>query len=276
MSGFLEILESVFTPDKFSIKYNPDLASYYISSNNPVIECLVLGVEDEKVFIHTLEKCGIHGKESIQLVEKAISRMPNIKSISLIDGSTVYVCGINIKLAALKILSKGESWYNSLGYKSTYDNEEKEFNRKIIEKPFDALLDDCLTRYGDKDFLQIKNDIETNGSVWFPETNLNDTTKDYFTKINNTISNDISKGCNRDLFPKYKWLQKFTNLALGRKNVRFLQYNGILMKNNNPKTTCVGSICNSVSKLFTAGKKIKKNRRTRKIHRRRFRSRQRN
>ena len=195
----------------------------------------------------------------------------------MIDGSTVYVCGISIGLAGLKILSKGESWYNSLGYKSNYYEDEKEFNKTIIEKPFRVLLDDCLKKYGDAVFLQLKNSIETNGSVWFPETNLNDTTKDYFTKINNAISSEVSKvasqpslpkevsnGCNRDLLPKYKWLQQFIKLVLGKKSDRILQYNSLLTKNINATTTCVGSICKSVSKLFTAGKKIKKNRKTRK------------
>ena len=71
---------------------------------------------------------------------KQLAKTLKINTIQLYDDSKVRVCDGNgnnteIDLFRLKILTKGESWYNSLGYKSEYYAEEIEHNREVITSP---------------------------------------------------------------------------------------------------------------------------------------------
>ena len=200
MSGdeIMSKLATVFTPDKFTIRRNNQI--YSIETINPLGPCLKLRFKSDNVEIDKLDKCGIQGSESIKMVEEALKQIPTVKKIKLTDASTISVCEESIKLSCLKILSKGESWYNSLGYYSSKNPEwEKEANAEITEKSFHQFLNDSFEKYNkyytpnpiiDEEFNKLKTDIETNGSTWFPETNLTDATSDYFTKINAIILSD--------------------------------------------------------------------------------------
>lgn len=249
MDEIMEELKKVFTPDKFTIKRNNE--TYYIATINPSGPCLKLRFRRDNVEIDKLDKCGIQGFQSIKMVEEAVKNITNIKEIILYDGSTISVCGQIINLPCLKILSKGESWYNSLGYYSESKEWERETNAEIIAKSFQQFLDDSLKEYNkynrfkiDEEFTKLKTDIETNSSTWFPGTNLTDTTKGYFTKINSIILSDKDDlHCSEEKKTKYEWLSKFFNKIFG--NQRMLKYIGKLSKNN--------------EKLkLTAGKKLKK------------------
>ena len=147
MSGeeIIEELKKVFTPDRFTITRNNSL--YLIATINPSGPCLKLRFRTDNVEIDKLDKCGIQGSESIKMVEAALNNIPSVKEIKIYDGSTISVCGKIIKLSCLKILSKGESWYNSLGYYSTTKEWERETNAEIIAKPFQQFLDDSLKEY---------------------------------------------------------------------------------------------------------------------------------
>lgn len=243
----MEELKKVFTPDRFTITRNNSL--YLIATINPSGPCLKLRFRTGNVEIDKLDKCGIQGSESIKMVEAALNNIPSIKEIKIYDGSTISACGKIIKLSCLKILSKGESWYNSLGYYSTTKEWERETNAEIIAKPFQQFLDDSLKEYNkynrlnlDENFTKLKTDIETNGSRWFPGTNLTDTTKDYFTRINAIILSDKDVvDCNEEQKAKYEWLSEFFNKIFG--NHRMLKYDGNLSKNNEKQR---------------AGKKLKK------------------
>jgi hypothetical protein len=235
-------LEKVFTFEKFIITRNDE--TYSISTINPSEQCLKLRFRrDNNVEIDKLDKCGIQGSESIKMVEEALKQIPNIKKIKLTDVSTITVCGESIKLSCLKILSKGESWYNSLGYYSQNHEIDKETNAKIIEKPFHQFLTDCLQKYNKEytpaeiaEFEKLKTDIETNGSTWFPGTNLTDSTQEYFTKINAIILSDKDQvDCSKETKIKYIWLASFFDKIIGYKGV--LSYYELLFKTNKENTS---------------------------------------
>jgi len=43
-------------------------------------------------------------------------------------------------LALLSVLATGETWYNKLGFKSVYYEEEKKHNLEVIQQPFAAFI----------------------------------------------------------------------------------------------------------------------------------------
>jgi hypothetical protein len=268
MSGddeITRILEEVFTHDKFTITRDNSL--YFIASINPSGQCLKLRIRrDNNIEIDKLDKCGIQGSKSIRMVEEVFKKIPSVKKIKLTDASTISVCGESIKLSCLKILSKGESWYNSLGYYSSKNPEwEKEANAKIIEKPFHEFLTDCLQKYTPAEFDTLKTEIETNGSTWFPGTNLTDTTQEYFKKINAIILSDKDEvNCSEETKTKYKWLSAFCGKIIGNRGV--LRYDESLFKEINIKSRSSSPSSKRLSEGGSSRRRRSKSRRsTRKI-----------
>lgn len=104
--------------------------------------CAAITIDEEgpgELYVANLDKCGISGSETLKKIEE-FARMSGFKKITLSDMSTIFVCKQLIDLAILKILTKGESWYNSLGYKSTnYDNEKKN-NEALIKKTLNEIF----------------------------------------------------------------------------------------------------------------------------------------
>lgn len=79
-------------------------------------DCVVFSVKDEGLYIETLERCGILGSKMLEKIEE-FARRTGLTKISLYDSSSIWICDQEVDLAYLKILTKGESRYNSLGYK---------------------------------------------------------------------------------------------------------------------------------------------------------------
>ena len=143
--------------------------SVSIRTKNPETKfCLSLTFEEDDIFISMLEKCGITGSQSLKKVEELATIMPNIKTISLTDASSIEKCNYIIDLALLKILTKGESWYNSLGYTinknvseryetERYESEVKN-NKKIINMDcktfFDKVFRESFKKYMDKNSIK--------------------------------------------------------------------------------------------------------------------------
>lgn len=158
MSDFEDQINQIFPNDLFSITIFGRSVSIRTKTRNPEKEntikfCLSLTFEEDNIFISMLEKCGITGSQSLRKVEELARIIPRIKSISLTDASSIEECSHMIDLALLKILTKGHSWYNSLGYKSsTYDIEVannskymnmdcKTFFNEVFDKSFKKYMD---------------------------------------------------------------------------------------------------------------------------------------
>lgn len=95
------------------------------------------------IYISSISKCSDAApltRDVIKLVEQSASSDPHIKFIQLDDESSIHVCTVPIDLAYLKILTTGESWYNSIGFKSLTHDFELAHNAKIINIPIHLLL----------------------------------------------------------------------------------------------------------------------------------------
>jgi hypothetical protein len=136
----ISTLKQVFPEDQFIIKHDDrsklNQTATIKTKGEPEKGCAAITIDEEgpeELYVANLDKCGISGSETLKKIEE-FARMSGFKKITLSDMSTIFVCKQLIDLATLKILTKGESWYNSLGYKSiNYDNEKKN-NEALIKK----------------------------------------------------------------------------------------------------------------------------------------------
>lgn len=177
MSEFENEIKQIFPDYLFSIIIFGRTVS--ISTKNPTTYekeekttkfCLSLTFEEDNIFISMLAKCGITGSQSLRNVEELARIIPNIKSISLTDASSIEKCNYMIDLALLKILTKGQSWYNSLGYKSDgYDSEvanNSKFMNMDCKTFFDEVFKKSFDNYMDKNSIKvIQARIKRFGSV---------------------------------------------------------------------------------------------------------------
>ena len=148
-------------PFKFDVTF--ENGSYKIKNGRDL--CLEFEfIEDEDdggtvLYISKIFKCSDDSKyntrEVIKLIETMAKSIPappwsRVKYIKLEDGSSINVCagqnssGMNIDLRYLKILTTGESWYNSFGYKSVNHDANVAHNAVIINKPMDWLLTELV------------------------------------------------------------------------------------------------------------------------------------
>ena len=88
------------------------------------------------LYIVWLSKCGSandlrSGTMLLNMVDALARLIPECKTITLEDASTVRRCSYEIDLASLTILLTGISWYNHLGYKQASYEIDKEHNHRI-------------------------------------------------------------------------------------------------------------------------------------------------
>ncbi len=136
----ISILKQVFPEDQFIIKHDDrsklNQTVTIITKGDSDKGCATMMMDKEGpgvLHIGKLDRCGIKGSETLKKIEE-FARMSGFKKITLKDESFIYICTKLFGLAQLKILTKGESWYNSLGYKSTNYENEKKNNESLIKK----------------------------------------------------------------------------------------------------------------------------------------------
>ena len=101
-------------------------------------------IEDDRVIgINNINKCGFSGTELLERIE-LLALLTKIKTIYLDDQSPIKFGEYRLDFAVLQILTKGESWYNSLGYyQENYNDEKNEWDliRNIaLEDIFDLAI----------------------------------------------------------------------------------------------------------------------------------------
>jgi hypothetical protein len=208
-----ELIESVFLPSDFIVEIEERKGEVVIKTIDGK-ECLFLNILPNLIYIDTVQKCGVTGTEVLKKVEELTKLMPNINEIFLLDASKMSKCGIDIDLAKIKILTKGESWYNSLGYTSaTGDtNKEKSINEKIINMSYNDFMDNL-----------VKDDsIKKRGIELFPDADVNTSVKSYFNSIWTIINN-----ANCDNVNMVIWLKDVINRII---KMGILHYNPSLKK----------------------------------------------
>jgi hypothetical protein len=138
-------IQTIFKPEDFEVSRDEDyilinLVENDNDSDNDNDDCLRLKfiIQSNILFVSYLNKCGNHtGTQLLNLVETLAKSLPEIYKIGLVDESEIEIGhGIEISLSTFKIITKGISWYNSLGYWSTNKEEEIAHNMKLIKTPF--------------------------------------------------------------------------------------------------------------------------------------------
>lgn len=206
-----EIFDRVFPSNNFTIKQTND---FFLIETLDGKECLQLIIRPPVIYVHQIQKCGIKGDEILQKIDELAKQMPNITSLSLLDGSEISKCGTDLDLATIKILTKGESWYNSKGYISANFDKEKKQHAEIMNSVFDAFVDNFRNSAS----------IKKRCAELFPELDMKTTVQTYFTGILDIINRE---DCDKSKL-KIQLLKEITDM-LQRKEV----YNRTLEKKVN-------------------------------------------
>ena len=168
-------------------------------------DCALFIIYPDHIYIEALHKCGATtGNNLLEKFDILVSEIPNMTYVRLDDDSNIQMCGREIKLYTLKILTTGQSWYNSKGYVSDNNDDQKTVNARIINMPYEE--------FRDKLSAQEATVIDT-GNRLFPETKKK-TVQDYFKYVLNDINRNIKeKGCgDKETIEKCIWLSKIINI----------------------------------------------------------------
>jgi len=168
-------------------------------------DCALFIIYPDHIYIEALHKCGATtGNNLLEKFDILVSEIPNMTYVRLDDDSNIQMCGREIKLYTLKILTTGQSWYNSKGYVSDNNDDQKTVNARIINMPYEE--------FRDKLSAQEATVIDT-GNRLFPETKKK-TVQDYFKYVLNDINRNIKeKGCgDKETIEKCRWLSEIINI----------------------------------------------------------------
>ena len=99
----------------------------------------------------------------------------------------IHVCTVDIDLHYLKILTTGESWYNSLGYKSVNHDANVAHNAVIINKPMNQLLSEL----NDPEYIK-------KFKARFPELSTDLTVQKYVTAMTKEVPKSGTRSCTKE------------------------------------------------------------------------------
>jgi hypothetical protein len=133
---------SVFPDTEYDVSFIRTFTYSCTINTKDKSKCLHLFFHTNYIEISTLAKCGKSGTDSLSKVYQLAKLLPNIKYIELYDDSTISKCGFEIRLAYIKILTTGQSWYNSHGYFSRYYKTENDNNKIKINMKLTDFLDE--------------------------------------------------------------------------------------------------------------------------------------
>uniref|UniRef100_A0A6C0E9W4 Uncharacterized protein n=1 Tax=viral metagenome TaxID=1070528 RepID=A0A6C0E9W4_9ZZZZ len=228
------IINKIFEPHLYDITYKNKYIPhhYYITEKENNDFCFSITINENHIYISSISKCGKNtGSSLLSKIDELANSIENINYITLVDSSDIKIYDSNIDLAILKILTKGESWYNSLGFFSSNYKNEKDYNEKNIRNiPINNVFD----------LLAGPGELAKLATEYFPGIDINLPTKDYFNIIVPLINNYEQSKFLKELIDKISLIIKYDRIL--KKTIR---YNNTNFENKN------------------GGKKIKK--RTRKI-----------
>jgi hypothetical protein len=257
-------------PFKFDVTF--ENGSYKIKNGRDL--CLEFEfIEDEDdggtvLYISKILKCSdgkYNTRELIKVIEKLAESNPRVKYIKLEDGSSINVCagqnssGMNIDLRYLKILTTGESWYNSFGYKSVNHDANVAHNAVIINKPMDWLLSELVVQeYIDQKYI---NKFKAR----FPELNTADlTVKEYVTAMTKAVPRSGTRTCTKE---QEKRASLLFNLVYYIGRSEMLEYDYRLQKMIERGASRAGGKRNKRSRINQRSKRNKSKKRSRRTNR---------
>jgi hypothetical protein len=184
----------------------------------------------------------------LKLIDKLAESIPRVKYIELQDGSSIHVCTVDIDLRYLKILTTGESWYNSFGYKSVNHDANVAHNAVIINKPMHWLLSELF----DQEYIE-------KFKTRFPELNTDLTVKEYVTAMSKEVPRSGTRTCTKEQEKRARLL--FNLFHSIRKN-EMLEYDFTLQKMVERGASRAGGKRNKRSGINQRNKRNKSNKRT--------------
>jgi hypothetical protein len=250
-----ELLNDFFPEPMFRIRrlkseYD-NVPRYGISTGNE--DCAFIQLFDDHIYIELLERCGINGSQTIRKIEQLAVKLENISYISLEDDSTLKVYpefDIWINLYIYKILTKGQSWYNSLDYYSDNYAEEKEDNAKFEKMTIKEFQDDVSSSdINNKKYNKHLNDLI---EIFSFEPDESMTVPDFYNKIMEIIGSDEPDK------KRAKWLEDDLNFVLESK---IINYNA---KKLEKRILVPTGDARGKAKKMKKGKKTRKSRKGRK------------
>lgn len=217
----ISLLKKAFPEKKFSFE---DIYQggndYYIQikTEDSDDECAALSIRDTEIYVSSLHKCGFSGSEILKKIEKFARLLKHVNKITITDISTIKICGMPISLAILKIITKGESWYNSLGYRSIDYNDEILHNSVLINRSYNDFIDEFdLMEKNNESFQGVS--LKETGQELFPDLDINMSVQSYF--------NNILQIMNCDNFIMVTWLR---DILYKISEYSFVKYNIDLVK----------------------------------------------
>jgi len=220
-------------PFKFDVTFEN---GFYKIKNGRVL-CLEFEFDEHEddggtvLYISKIFKCSDDSKyntrEVIKLIETMAKSIPappwsRVKYIKLEDGSSINVCagqnssGMNIDLRYLKILTTGESWYNSFGYKSANHDANVAHNAEIINKSMQWLLSELFDQKYIEKF-----------KARFPELNTDLTVKEYVAAMSKEVPRSGTRTCTKEQEKRARLLFNLVH-SIGRSEM--LEYDFRLQK----------------------------------------------
>ena len=245
-------------PFKFDVTF--ENGSYKIKNGRDL--CLEFEfIEDEDdggtvLYISKIFKCGDSmplTRELIKVIEKLAESNPRVKYIKLEDGSSIHVCTVDIDLRYLKILTTGESWYNSFGYKSVNHDANVAHNAVIINKPMDELLPELY----DQEYIEEFKSL-------FPELSTELTVKEYVTAMTKEVPKSGTRSCTEEQENKAELLFNLVH-SIGRSEM--LEYDFRLQKMVERGASRAGGKRNKKSRRNQRSKRSQRKKRSRRSQR---------
>ena len=176
-------------------------------------ECLNLEMNDDHAFVLNLYKCPHSAGSATMKTLETTCRKLGLPAVKLQDGSALQIqCGkklLQIPMDMLTILADGQSWYNSIGYKSPTHASEVAHNRVIGRMNAQEFVERTLR-------LRKKKCPYKKMDYW---GSLDRTVNDYFTDIKANLKLvSPTKDSTAAECVKYRWLEYFLQAV---KHIRF-------------------------------------------------------
>ena len=124
------------------IRINNDTVEIVDEEGKDCIRFIIF--DEDEIWLDELKRCSNSGTKNIELLTTYASSN-GFKRISLKDQSSIFINPFRLDMAALYILSEGQSWYNKLGFKQAdYYFEMDQWN-ELREKRFIDVTEDITS-----------------------------------------------------------------------------------------------------------------------------------
>ena len=155
----IDKIKQIFQEDEFDVGIIEEDEYAYIKTKNDENYLMTFHFENNSIFVN-LHIFGVLGSVLLNKMEDAVETMPCNKCIRVTDSIYIEKFGHNdciTDFALIHILTTGQSWYNSLGYKSINYDCEIQHNKKKLEMPCEYFFRDVFGKSLKNYISEVKN-----------------------------------------------------------------------------------------------------------------------